>query len=349
MPQHKIQKLTTSSDALTELDEFDKKSLLIPSSANPSVPSSLLEDLELADELKQEAYADNTMLAYQNDWEHFVRYCKAKNVSPLPALPETIEGYISSMQRGGYKYSTISRRQVIIRRIYRLKGLSDPFKDGNTWLTLRGIRRKVGVKQEKKDALLLHEVIAIIEQMEDRAIDIRDKALLLTGFWSAMRPEELVNMQFRDLSFSKRGLIIQIPKSKTDQEGTGQEVYIPYRSYLLECAIRALHEWFELSGINEGFVFRSMRKGGRIQERGLCVQNIARMIKSRVSSIGKDPSNHSNYSLRRGFAKTADIANVDLRRVQVHLRHNLIKTTEGYMDEQRLFEQNPIRMIPSAR
>ena len=67
----------------------------------------------------------------------------------------------------------------------------------------------------------------------DRAPDtlagLRDRALLLLGFAAALRRSELVALDVEDLAFDlRRGLLVTIRASKTDQEQAGTQVAVPY-------------------------------------------------------------------------------------------------------------------------
>jgi integrase len=55
---------------------------------------------------------------------------------------------------------------------------------------------------------------------------LRDRAILLIGFASAMRRSELVALDLSDLKWTAEGVLIHI-RRKTDQEGAGQSVAVP--------------------------------------------------------------------------------------------------------------------------
>jgi hypothetical protein len=57
---------------------------------------------------------------------------------------------------------------------------------------------------------------------------------------------------------------VTIRRSKSDQEGEGQIIAIPYGSFA--CPVEALTAWLA-AGITSGPVFRSIRKGGKVAER----------------------------------------------------------------------------------
>ncbi len=47
----------------------------------------------------------------------------------------------------------------------------------------------------------------------------RDRALLLVGFFGAFRRSELVSLRWEQVSFVGEGMILTLPRSKTDQTG----------------------------------------------------------------------------------------------------------------------------------
>ena len=58
----------------------------------------------------------------------------------------------------------------------------------------------------------------------------RDRALVLLGFAGAFRRSELVGLDIEDCAFGKDGLTVTLRRSKTDQDGQGRKIGIPYGS-----------------------------------------------------------------------------------------------------------------------
>ena len=56
----------------------------------------------------------------------------------------------------------------------------------------------------------------------------RDRALLLLGFAGAFRRSELVALDIEDIEETADGMKVTIRHSKTDQEGAGQTIAIPF-------------------------------------------------------------------------------------------------------------------------
>jgi integrase len=145
---------------------------------------------------------------------------------------------------------------------------------------LQGIRRTLGVAPNQKDPLLVATLRALVEPMrKDDPGDARDRALLCLGFASGCRRSELVALDLADLSFGDDGLEIVIRCSKTDQEGLGRKVGIPFGGRPRTCPVRAVRDWIDLSLLTEGPLFRPVNRFGKILPRRLTDQSVALIVK----------------------------------------------------------------------
>ena len=121
--------------------------------------------------------------------------------------------------------------------------------------TLSGIRRSIGSAPVRKKAATSDIVLGMAGTVGGKLLrQLRDKAILLLGFASAMRRSELVALNVADLEWTSEGVLLHIRRSKTDQEGLGQSVAV--RRGATACPVAALRAWVEASGITEGAVFR---------------------------------------------------------------------------------------------
>ena len=93
-------------------------------------------------------------------------------------------------------------------------------------------------------------------------------------------------------------------RSKTDQEGEGDCVPIVYGNDPETCPITALEDWLKRAGIEEGSLFRSISKHGKLGE-SITGDGIHRVVKERVFNAGYDPQEYGAHSLRAGAATTA--------------------------------------------
>ena len=178
---------------------------------------------------------------------------------------------------------------------------------------------------------------------EGRLLSTRDRALLLLGFAGAMRRSELVGLDVTDISENEDGLVVRIRWSKTDQEGQGEKVGIPYGSHRETCPVRSVKAWLRDSGITEGALFRAVNRHGQMQPDRLGDRTVARVVKRALVAAGKDQEtvgNFSGHSLRAGLATAAAIAGVSERVIQGQTRHKSLLVLRRYIRDGSLFREN---------
>ena len=93
---------------------------------------------------------------------------------------------------------------------------------------MRGIRRAHGAAQRQAKPLLREDLFVVLAGMSDRLNDVRDRALLLIGFAGGLRRSELVAINFSDLERVREGVVLTIRRSKTDPDGMGRKIGIPF-------------------------------------------------------------------------------------------------------------------------
>ena len=241
--------------------------------------------------------APSTRRAYRNDLEHFRNWG-----ADVPCSPETVAAYLAAYAEI-LSVATLTRRLAAISKAHTMQGLPSPVSSELVRLTMRGIRRKHGKPQSQAAPLLRDDLLLVLNAIPDNLRGCRDKALLLIGFSAALRRSELCRVQFEDLQFSPDGLILTLPRSKTDQDGEGRKIGIPHGRGKI-CPVRVLQDWLTRSDIAAGYVFRSIDKGAVI-ETHLCDRSIANIIKARVGKVGLSPEKFSGHSLRAGLATSA--------------------------------------------
>lgn len=127
-------------------------------------------------------------------------------------------------------------------------------------------------------------------------IGIRDRALVLLGFAGAFRRSELVALDVEDCSFGKDGLTVVLRRSKTDQDGVGRKVGIPYRANPETCPVRAAQEWIEQAALSSGGLFRAINRHGQVQAGRLTGIDVARVVKKLAQRAGLDPTRFAGPS-----------------------------------------------------
>lgn len=206
---------------------------------------------------------------------------------------------------------------------------------------LKGIRRTHGTEQTRKQPLFTENLRAMIDRLPNTTIGIRDRALLLIGFAGAMRRSELVNVRVHDLAETKEGLVIRIRRSKTDQEGKGREVAIPYGSAPETCPVRALREWIAAGQLTEGPLFRRIDRHGHINGRALHRDSIGAIVKRAAEAAGLDPKVYAGHSLRAGLCTQAYINGARELDIMRQTGHKSLDTVRKYIRGRGLFRDNP--------
>ena len=310
---------------------------LVPSA---TMPAELAATIAEADAYHAQARAPATLRAYRADWRAFETWCAAHQCAAMPAAAETVALYITEMARRA-KVSTIARHLASIAQAHKEQGHESPTRAAVVQNVLRGIRRTKGTAPTQKAAAEIAVIRAMVEQLDTTLQGIRDRAILLVGFAGAFRRSELAGLTLDDIQFANDGLVITLPRSKTDQVGEGYIKGIPYGSTPATCPVRALRAWLDASGIRVGPLFRSVWKGGRrLRPTPLNDRAIAEVVKRAAAVAGYDPARISGHSLRAGLVTTAAAAGVDERTIMEQTGHKTTTMVRRYMRRGSLFRNN---------
>jgi integrase len=206
--------------------------------------------------------------------------------------------------------------------------------------TLKGIRRSIGTAQEGKAPLLTSDIRRIVTCCPETLLGLRDRALILVGFAGAFRRSELAAIDLADLSFTQDGLVIDLRRSKTDQEAAGRKVGIPIGKKDATCPVRALRQWLANSGIIDGPVFRGVNRHGRLSRRGLHKDCVGWIEKRAASRAGLKPDPVGGHSLRAGHVTQAAMNGVSERDIMRQTGHKSAEMLARYIRIGEIFTRN---------
>ena len=181
--------------------------------------------------LKEKSKAKNTQDKYEGDWLKFIDYCKDKykcgplDVDDLDSAYALTANYMDWLHedpeaklmkgkslikgretinnnpysRSSYKSSTIQRILASITYKYRINGFPFDRKNPNIAETISAIvRDEKNQKSGQARELLKNDIVQIIDAMPNNNEDlrnIRDKALILVGFYSFCRRSEILGIK----------------------------------------------------------------------------------------------------------------------------------------------------------
>lgn len=284
-------------------------------------------------EYVRNSLAANTQAAYISDLAHFQRWGGS-----IPASDAKVAEYIAAHARD-LSAATLQRRMASISKAHQTRALPNPTRSELVLATLRGIRRSHGRPQREACPLLRDDLLMVLDAMGNRLKDVRDQALLLIGFAGGLRRSELVGLDVADIEHVRQGIILHLPRSKTDQEGNGQKIGIPH-GRTRWCPVSALGAWLPVSGITEGAVFRPVDRHGSIRHARLSGEAVSLVVRERVAAAGLDPTRYTGHSLRSGLATSAAQAGVPTWRIRAQTRHASDMMLQRYIRDGELFVNN---------
>lgn len=209
---------------------------------------------DLVEAFIRQSRAPNTLKAYAADLASFWAWGGL-----IPSTPEVLARYLAE-KANSLKPATLSRHIASIAVAHRSMGLASPTSSELVRSVIKGIRRVKGVAQKAAKPLVKEDLFAVLDAMGDTIKDARDRSLLLVGFAGGFRRSELVGLNVEDLAFVRQGMIITLRHSKTDQEGQGRKIGIPF-GRTRHCPVKATETWLQRASVNQGplYVHRQRR------------------------------------------------------------------------------------------
>jgi integrase len=289
--------------------------------------------------------SEATLAAYASDLRHFSAWADANDLAALPADPETVALYLTSMA-DTFRPSTLSRRVAAISVAHQHAGFASPTTDALVRSVLAGIRRTMGVAPKQAAPATIGEIRRMTARMGESTIEIRDRAILLLGFAGAFRRSELVSLDVSDLQERADGILVALRRSKTDQEGHGDTKAIPFGIDAETCPVRSLRAWISAAAITDGPIFRPVDRHGDVASSRLSGTAVALVVKRAAELAGLDPSVYSGHSLRAGFVTTAAANGASERAIARQTGHAAGSTVlRQYIRHASAFTDNAVSMV----
>lgn len=294
-----------------------------------------------AREFAAAAKARNTLRAYQADWNDFREWCAAHQLAHLPAAPQTVALYLTD-RAATLKTSSLARRLTTINRAHQAAGHPSPATMQNAVVSevWKGIQRSKGRGQHGKKPFLTPDLRRIIGELPRDLRGLRDRALLLAGFAGGFRRSELAALRVEDLETTPDGLVVRLGRSKTDQEGQGRPVALPFGSDPETCPVRALRAWVEEAGITDGPLFRAIDRRGLVSQRALHADSVGYLVKRAAAGAGLETGDYAGHSLRAGLATQAAMNGASELAIMKQTGHRSLATVRKYIREGSLFRDN---------
>jgi len=254
---------------------------------------SIADTIELWQQLTHRMYADNTLVAFKNDWNMFISFCHQLNQCCLPASADVTCRFIEKMAQTR-KLSSLKRYIVTIGLVHKCHALPNPCTSSDV---------KLAMFQQRMDK---HDDYTQAQGFCDNHLQ-----QLHTLFSSATKPKDVRDMAIWALTFEgmlKRSEVAAL--TVNDIEFIDNKSLITINSHLIELselATEAVKKWLTLSLIETGFIFRRIDRHGNIGDspRVGASQDLARSGLSvhQIQTQGrwKSPAMPAQYIGDRGY------------------------------------------------
>jgi integrase len=344
-------------------DPLNAAALALPTAAEPAPtlsdgtdPAALMVGDRLsADEQRYitAARAPNTLRGYRSDLADFTDWCTGSGCVPIPAAASTITGYLTMLATAGATVGTMSRRLSAIKFAHRAADLPDPTDNALTMAVWEGIRRSHSAPPEQATPLMPPDLFDVLDACPDTKTwktrgrppepdlaGLRDRTMLLIGFVAALRRSEISALNLEDVAEHSSGLVLTLPRSKTNQRGAHAElVVIPRGTKTGRCPVTQLQDWIAAAAITEGPLLRPVSKGNRVLPRRLAEGSVNDLVQLATARAGLDGT-YSAHSLRAGFVTYAHLRGASDRAIADQTRHRSLASVGTYIRIHTAWEDN---------
>ena len=301
--------------------------------------------------------AENSRIAYEKGWNVFHDYCVSRGIESLKATQEDVAKFLLFLsqvprsenatvnQDEPLSLSTLTLYKSAISNKYNEAGMVSPTRSPKVSAVLKGLARYRGQPPRRVKALRDHHVLQMLELCGTSLIGVRDKAILAVSFAAALRRSEICGLMISDIEiippidrWDTKKMFVTIRKSKTDQLSKSYRIAVPQGRRIRP--IDRLQDWISASGITQGHLFRTMRRGSVINGNPLHHSDIPRLVKKYSKAIGINPNEVSGHSLRAGFITSAAVHNARMDKIMEITRHTNPSTVIRYIRDADVFRDH---------
>jgi integrase len=275
----------------------------------------------------RDAVAARTWRLYRSDLADLDQWSAGHGHSD-PLSVSTLMAYFQALVDSGASYATVSRRRSAIAKLIELEAAAgidpgeDPTRHPALVDLLRDLRKQAGAPSAA-EPLTGARLVRVVDAVDDRSLSgQRDRALLLIGFFGALRAGELAGLTLEAIGLSRRGVQLLIGSDTVTVSRRAGGRLDPVA--VLETWLTALDELDNPVDPAVG-IWRRITRADRLFEpsRPISEQAVNNMINRRAAAAGlRDPAAFTAHSLRAGFLAEAEAQHLDGLDVLRHTRRD---------------------------
>ena len=277
--------------------------------------------------------ATSTVKGYNSHFQKWKAWAASfPGVAFFPASPLHFSLYLISLVQSGYSFASINSAFYSVNFFHNSCDVPNPCNSSSVKAILEGCKRVSANSVSSKKRLPicpehLHALVQRFAGVNASLSDFRDVCLCLVSFSGFLRFSEACNIRWRDIDFKDMYFSLHIPRSKTNQYGSGSTRLVA-RTGNPTCPFDMLRRYAQLSGDSfdsTEFVFRSLSKGksGIYSLRAgskLSYSSARELFIEKFKAIGLDTKLYGLHSLRIGGASAAASNDLPDRVIKKHGR-----------------------------
>lgn len=261
--------------------------------------------------------SQHTKRAYGRALNEFMTWHVATGQNGLTKA--TVQAHVTALREKGVSASSINQRLTAIRKL-AIEAADNGLIDHST---AQAIGRAEGIKQDGKrlgNWLSKSQAQTLLDAPDTATVKgLRDKAIMAVLLGCGLRREECAGLTFEHIEQREgRWVIVDLVGKRNKMRS------VPMPSW----AKASVDAWAKVLGMNAGYIFRPLRRGGHVQGGFMTSQAIFDVV---LEYAGKTGITVKPHDLRRSFAKLAHKGNAPLEQIQLSLGHASVQTTERYL------------------
>lgn len=292
------------------------------------------------DRYLEAATRENTRRSYQFATQHF----EVEWGGHLPATAESVARYLANYA-GRLAVNTLKQRLAALAQWHAEHGFADPTRATVVRKVLKGIQALHPAVEKRAAPLHITQLAQVADWLEAAAITaqehadrarrlrcLRDRSLVLLGFWRGFRGDELIQLRAEHLTVvPDHGMTCFLARTKADRENVGTTFKVPALSRW--CPVEATTQWMAEAGIDEGPLFRRIDRWAGIADSPLHANSIIPLLRRLFTRAGlPSPDDYSGHSLRRGFAAWADANGWDVKSLMEYVGWKDVHSAMRYLN-----------------
>ncbi len=260
----------------------------------------------------EKKYSDNTELNYEIDLYRFDEYLKMNHKNYLKIKYEDVSSFIITLQKSGYKSTSINRTISTLRSFYT-------YLEKEKIISSNPFNLISNLKTDKRlpNYFKYNEYLEMINTLSDSPLDIRNRLILELLLATGMRVSELSNIKMDTIDFNNNEI-------KVHGKGNKERIVF-YGSYAKDALDNYLYNSRNILLNGKESVFLLVNNNGTpLTSRGI------RLI---IENIVKKASIHSKitpHTFRHTFATMLLNEGCNIKSVQELLGHASLNTTGIY-------------------